>query len=685
MHEQLIELVLSIKVPDFLLTVRDAVNIRFYRIPSRRQYMTVVLSLLIQLLYSTSPSRSLQPNHPILRHIRRFPLSKRLKVSCRTFHCSSRSRSKVRSSPITVAVGTDFDSDENGIRQPFHNLNKNDMNVALLKYLRWSNTVSDNSINHNTSSSNNNNNRMELQTRVTTFQRYRNVTHTKTSILETIQLHGQFHFADDKQYYQYYTTDPKFVNHIDSVFYELLVDESLLLYVTTADQSITRNVHNNIRNPQKRRLQPSTLLQASVSDESIARQYNWYCQVNCMEYNNNNNNNNNNNKHRKQNWYHADFTRQEFVAQLQQQQQQKSFIDDRRPLWQQAGGGNRDVNNNGAIVVDATTALLVGPPLIVQQQQQAIGSLRTFSNASTPTTMTGLCSLSLSSLLSISTIRRRIFTNLFLPGDGFAVWLRYILWITIPSPELSILLIDWSSSWGSSSTTSQTSREPMSSSQSSTNKSSISPIALPLLQALSQGRFNDVRRLVFGQVALTGHHQATVSAATNSNNSNDENSLLITKRNDHALQQIFVEFDRQHADSNNCTLALLYGCNHCPDIHVKLMQGGFHPTETQWRTAWSVSDAPSLLLFTNQSNGVSDASSNHKGTNSIGFLVLCLLPLYFLIGGYDWMETIVDVVRAFENNDDIGSASTILIFYITRHVLLYLSLSKFVLDGDNSN
>ena len=66
-------------------------------------------------------------------------------------------------------------------------------------------------------------------------------------------------------------------------------------------------------------------------------------------------------------------------------------------------------------------------------------------------------------------------------------------------------------------------------------------------------------------------------------------------------------------------------------------------------------------------------------------MVLFLLPLYFVAGGYDWMETIVNIVCALETNDGAGSEVMILLFYVTRHVLLYFGLSKFVLDGDNSN
>ena len=142
---------------------------------------------------------------------------------------------------MTVVSSTkpiDFVDDKE--RTPFTNFNDvNEMNVASLKYVRWSTTTTTTDeiqpqLQHN------NKNRMELQTRVTTFQRYRNVknrTNHETieqqqPHLETIQLHGQFHFADEKEYYWYYTNDPNFIDSIDTVFYELLVDESLLQYET---------------------------------------------------------------------------------------------------------------------------------------------------------------------------------------------------------------------------------------------------------------------------------------------------------------------------------------------------------------------------------------------------------------------------------------------------------------------
>merc|ERR1712224_253558 len=42
-------------------------------------------------------------------------------------------------------------------------------------------------------------------------------------------------------------------------------------------------------------------------------------------------------------------------------------------------------------------------------------------------------------------LRRRLFTNLFLPGSQLASGIRALLWMTVPAPELSVILLDWSS------------------------------------------------------------------------------------------------------------------------------------------------------------------------------------------------------------------------------------------------
>jgi hypothetical protein len=535
-----------------------------------------------------------------------------------------------------------------------------------MKYLRWQ--LADQNERH-----------MELQTRVMTFQRCIQQESSRSEqqqqqqppvvviVQQTIQLHAQFHFADNEWYYQYYNTCPSFIEQVDAVFYELLVDAELLQ--DAPDDGSFR----------KRMLKDDVKLQASMADQSVAQQYHWICQVNSIRYNNNN----------QLNWYHADLTRQEFLWYLNppvpphpsSSTTSASIDPTSRPLWQQVqDSANQDRAGVFPIpnaAYEATTALLVGPPMVLQQQQQ-----QQQQNVPPTTTSSSLWTMSTSSL-----IRRRIFTNLFLPGDSIALWLRYILWITVPCPEISILLLDWSSSWAvyehSSPTTTTT----------NSNKSRISPITVPMIQAIVLGRFRQVRKLVFGQTALTGHHSAVAAARSDvSNHDKSENSLLITQRNDHALQQVFAELERlssrDETKHTNVTMALLYGCNHCPDLHKKLMGHGFHPIEssTPWRTAWSVDlpntathgQLPSRPITTNWDDGAST-------TRSVGVFLAVLVPLYFVVGGMDWIETINGCIVAMEDGSDIVSVAATALLYLLRHVSLYVGLSKLILDGESSS
>ena len=194
--------------------------------------------------------------------------------------------------------------------------------------------------------------------------------------------------------------------------------------------------------------------------------------------------------------------------------------------------------------------------------------------------------------------------------------------------------------------------------------SRISQIAVPLLQALASGRLDQVRQLVFGQVALS-NHQAAVSSAS------DGSSLLITQRNDHALSLVQNELALNKQGSFTTTVALLYGCNHCPDLHSKLVDTGFQAIKTEWRTAWSVK--------IQQPYG---AAFGDPGTRSLGVFLVLFLPLFLVVGGADWIGTLRDVAHAADASD-LASAAWLTLFYLVRHTLLYVGLSKLILDGES--
>lgn len=351
----------------------------------------------------------------------------------------------------------------------------------------------------------------------------------------TLQLHSQVHLGS-KSYYDYYTTDPIF----DSIpiLYELLVDEQLLQY----------------DNPDLARLQWP--VQASSSDQALALQYGWECQANLIDY-------------ARRNWYHADWTRQEYST--------------------------REANPMAPAGSEAATALFVGPPL-----------------SSNPES------------------RRRIFTNLFLPGNYFALFLRSVLWIAVPSPELSILLLDWSSTWQDEGAKS--------------SKGQISPIAQAVLQSLASGQWLVMRQLLFGQVLLGGHKTSRATCGAS-----------IDGRNDRALQAVDAAFEK--LDTRE--VCLLYGCNHCPDLHRKLQAKGFSHQSTQWRTVWSISK-----------DDIASNATNWKVFIAAG--IVC----YLGIDGADWIGTIQEIFSP----SDIVSSGLATLLYLLRHVGLYLGMSKFLLD-----
>lgn len=477
------------------------------------------------------------------------------------------------------------------------------------KYLRWNNLEATSSL--------------ELQTAVTTFQRG----------TQTVQVHAQLHLADSA-YFDYFNSESFNANKA-AVLYELLLDEHLL---ENCDQS---------SNIMRRRLKGrneiaggsgASDIQASPADQAIALHYGWTCQADRIEYS-------------QPRWYHADLTRQEFLRSLdrQQQQQQNQKLQPAKdqPFWQLATNNNNLPLPLPRAALEAATALLVGQPIFMQQQQSGT------SDASS------------------SAIRRRLFTNLFLPGDSFATWLRYLLWIAVPSPEVSILLLDWSSSWSLSTTSVQNSGSI------NTNKSTmsrVSRIALPLLQALTAGRLDQVRQLVFGQVALAGH-QAAVSATASDRG---DTSLLIAQRNDRALfcvehELLNVDMQNNNKQGPTTTVALLYGCNHCPDLHSKLIDTGFQAVGTEWRTAWSVK--------LQQPQGAADGD---PGTRSLGIFFALFLPLFLVLGGTDWIGTLRDIGQAADASEP-ASVAGLTLFYLARHALLYVGLSKLVLDGESLN
>jgi hypothetical protein len=361
------------------------------------------------------------------------------------------------------------------------------------------------------------------------------------------------------------------------------------LLETTPDGS-----HRRVREP----------IMASPNDQALAAQYGWQCQASSINYQ----------QHPK--WVHADLSRQEFVAMAEQNNNQNNNNNkgNNIPLWKRASP------ESSSAAAEAVAALMVGPPT-----------------------------------LSYSTkfLKRRLFTNLFWPGGSLASALRTILWWTVPSPELSIVLLDWASL--------------LPSGNGSSNPNALSKVALPILTSLMQLDIPQMRRFLFGQVLL--------SSKVNHMSTNAAWSLLVTKRNDHALQVLERTLEQPHNSKN---VALLYGSSHCPDLHQKLTRLGFVPKSSYWRTAWSVQGQRPPQQ---KSNSVAIGNSSPP---TILPALVAFLTFYLIVGALDWVAVLGDVSLALEKADyvDAGLASML---YLGRHVLLYLGMSKFLVDWTNNS
>lgn len=500
----------------------------------------------------------------------------------------------------------------------------------------------------------------DVQTAVTTFQKKLHNGDQNTVTTTTVDLHSQIHFGD-ASYFNYFNDDEQFGSLYDNVLYELIVEDKFLKQAPSSD-------NNNSGGRLLRTLLPTidnlNPIAPTVADRNTASQYGLQCQVDGIHYCN-------------ENWIHADFTRQEFLNVLLQEERTETSSNNQQqqqqPLWALA----------------STTATYPGSEAITA----LLRPLTTTSNNSASAQLT-----------------RRLFTHLFLPGDALSGWIRAILWFGVPAPELSILLVDWSSL----SYIGRGKRRRRQGGGESTDTSSaedgiapISPIAAPVLLSLLTGNWGTARRLVFGQVLVGGQSSEDTS----------KNGVLIAKRNEHAMNVLreTLQLDESDRDDDNGSaernkrIALLYGAGHCRDLHGRLEAEGYVPVRTEWRTAFrasapkwgdyfnidrdfgktNVSTEVAATSATSLSTELSQFSEGVIGSLSTSALEsaavgLVILPLYLLIGGLDWVSTLQELGLALENGQYLDGMAD-MILYLVRHVSLYVGISKFVIDWGGEN
>lgn len=455
-----------------------------------------------------------------------------------------------------------------------------------------------------------------------------------------MDLHAQIHFGD-ASYFGYFNDDAAFSSRYDRILYELVVEEKFLARSETA--------------PSLRRLIPmdgSSLnpIAPTRSDRSTASQYGLQCQVDGIRY-------------CKEGWVHADLTREEFLGLLERGERQK----EQSQLFNNGGeGGERPL-----WALASTAATYPGSELVTS----LLRPLTATSNSAS------------------AALTRRLFTHLFLPGDALSGWIRAALWLGVPSPELSIMLVDWSSL----SYVGRRRRGGAEGGGGESNIAPISPIAAPVLLSLLTGNWGTARRLVFGQVLADGQSSADGSRG----------GVLIDRRNERAvdvLREWLSSSEDGGEEDATCNgrrrVALLYGAGHCRDLHRRLVRDeGMTPVRTEWRTAFrataprwgdfgvDVDDwrertsdlARSALPSSIADDGVGVARGVSDSTLESVAVGLVVLPLYLLVGGFDWVSTLADLGNAVDGGVCLDGTAAVLL-YLVRHVALYVGISKFVVD-----
>jgi len=500
----------------------------------------------------------------------------------------------------------------------------------------------------------------ELQTAVATFSKTQvvpnnnnNTSASSQIISSSIDLHSMLHFAE-QQYFQFYNDGQQQQNELsfglsqhnndnndmsisrpyDKVFYELILSQNLLTAQPDGTRILSPPTNTDTNTPDYK---PMSVLAPPPSDVATANSYNLACQINVVDYT-------------QSNWIHCDVTREQF-----------QYMANGNESNNNSNNGDSDdlkdmINNELASIISEVGSIISTATSPIRQYTSALFRPTTPSSYTNPTTPSNDQNVS------------RLFTNLFLPGRSFATLLRLLLWPFSPCPEVSILLLDWSSLIDPKPT------------------GTISSIFLPVVECLLAGNILEARRLVFAQLLVGGQ---TVG---------ERESLLVTRRNDVALKILMDSIQGEEeeiremmanndakvkdsinngCDEKNYNYALLYGAMHCQDLQSQLESMGYRLTNFKWRSAWSVT-VPSLgnrdILFLKDDD-------TDGAMSIVGLLVV---PLYLLVGGLDWIGTVQDIANLLDARL-WGDSIAIEIFYLLRHVALYLGLAKFVVDWDGED
>ncbi len=210
--------------------------------------------------------------------------------------------------------------------------------------------------------------------------------------------------------------------------------------------------------------------------------------------------------------------------------------------------------------------------------------------------------------------------------------LQLLLWLFLPSPELTTILLQW-----------------VASSRPSENV----PLVLPIFRILSRGTLAE--RIGNVRIAITANILAQ-SLPTGGRSTTPSSDIVIDMRNNVVMEEL---------DSLEGDIAILYGALHAPGLSKGLLTRGFRPVASKTHTVWSFCDDDAQDLVSSDESLLPRTSA----ISQTGFTAVACTLLYFLIGGFDYIGNL----WAIREGGWISEFS-----YLTRHYALYTALVKLV-------
>ena len=223
--------------------------------------------------------------------------------------------------------------------------------------------------------------------------------------------------------------------------------------------------------------------------------------------------------------------------------------------------------------------------------------------------------------------------------------LRSALWALVPTPEVFLLVLDWT--WSNPGAPRPSRALP------------------PLVDALARMDLRTARKLAFAQTLTNARELEKGADAVERGEASGDRSVLIGERNNQVVAAL-----RQAERDGVANVAVLYGGLHMPDLEAKLgSELGLARLagEPRWLTAWEIPLG---------SNGTDD------GPPTVAALLGA--PLYLVASGLDWylcLSAWGDIATD-SALQAAGVLAAVYGSYVLRRGVLYYSLAKWLFDWE---